>query len=178
MTNKIFLSMTDVDGLAELCALRIYKQFRQQCCHGHALKVYAVPRGGVPAAFAIGVHLKDLGIEVQYTEDTCIADVLIDDLIDSGNTEQSLYKQTHAPLYVLIDKRDSHLIYHNRWIVFPWEHSEQSSIRDNVTRLVQYLNPGNPNVDATVNIMMENLSQKELTVLNHTIRNEHYGTTG
>ena len=61
------------------------------------------------------------------------ADVIIDDLIDSGATLER-YKQYNKKFYALIDKR---VEYQNEWIVFPWE-NEQGNIEDNVRRLLQY----------------------------------------
>ena len=45
------------------------------------------------------------------------ADVIVDDLIDSGATQKQ-YKKYNKPFAALIDKRQE---YKEEWIVFPWE---------------------------------------------------------
>lgn len=86
-------------------------------------KYYGVPRGGQIIA---GM----LGNAVDTIEQ---ADVIVDDLIDSGATLKQ-YKKYNKPFTALIDKRQE---YHNEWIVFPWE-NHNGNIEDNVTRLLQY----------------------------------------
>lgn len=84
---------------------------------------YGVPRGGQIVAGMTGKA-------VDTIEE---ADVIIDDLIDSGATLER-YKQYNKKFYALIDKR---VEYQNEWIVFPWE-NEQGNVEDNVRRLLQY----------------------------------------
>ncbi len=86
-------------------------------------KFYGVPRAGQIVA---GI----LGNAVDKIED---ADVIVDDLIDSGATLEQ-YKKYNKPFAVLIDKREE---YKQEWIVFPWE-NHNGNIEDNVTRLLQY----------------------------------------
>lgn len=85
---------------------------------------YGVPRGGQIIA---GM----LGNAVDKIEQ---ADVIVDDLIDSGATLRQ-YEKYNKPFAALIDKRKE---YNNEWIVFPWE-NHNGNIEDNVTRLLQYL---------------------------------------
>lgn len=90
-------------------------------------KYYGVPRGGTIVAGLIGNP-------VQNIED---ADVIIDDLIDSGTTLQR-YEKYNKPFVALIDKRKE---FQNEWLVFPWEIKEEDSeetVEDNVKRLLQY----------------------------------------
>ena len=86
-------------------------------------KYYGVPRGGQIIA---GM----LGNAVDTVEQ---ADVIVDDLIDSGATQKQ-YKKYNKPFAALIDKRQE---YKGEWIVFPWE-NYNGNIEDNVTRLLQY----------------------------------------
>ena len=86
-------------------------------------KYYGVPRGGQIVA---GL----LGNAVDKIEQ---ADVIVDDLIDSGTT-LNRYKKYNKPFSALIDKREE---LKNEWLVFPWENSE-GDIEDNVIRLLQY----------------------------------------
>lgn len=92
----------------------------------HDTKYYGVPRGGVIVA----------GLTGNPTNRIDEADVIIDDLIDSGKTE-ARYAKHKKPFEALIDKREE---YKDEWLVFPWEQKENGAetIEDNVTRLLQY----------------------------------------
>lgn len=126
MAEKLILSIKDVrelvDGLAE----------RIKINHPKATKIYGVPRGGVPVALALG----RLGL--YSTDHWQAADVIVDDLVDSGATMERLFKETEKPFYGLIDKRRSQT-YHGKWVVFPWEGSSEGSIEDAFLRLIQYI---------------------------------------
>tara|TARA_R100001163_G_scaffold11614_4_gene10614 strand:- start:6294 stop:7130 length:837 start_codon:yes stop_codon:yes gene_type:complete len=90
-------------------------------------KYYGVPRGGVIVA----------GLTGNPTNNIEEADVIIDDLIDSGKTMER-YAKYNKPFVALIDKRDE---LRDDWLVFPWESKEQDTnetVEDNVTRLLQY----------------------------------------
>jgi len=92
----------------------------------HDTKYYGVPRGGVIVA----------GLTGNPTNRIDEADVIIDDLIDSGKTE-ARYAKHKKPFEALIDKREE---YKDEWLVFPWEQKEngEETVEDNVTRLLQY----------------------------------------
>lgn len=92
----------------------------------HDTKYYGVPRGGVVVA----------GLTGNPTNRIDEADVIIDDLIDSGKTE-ARYAKHKKPFEALIDKREE---YKDEWLVFPWEQKEdgEETVEDNVTRLLQY----------------------------------------
>ena len=65
------------------------------------------------------------------------ADVIIDDLIDSGATCIQ-YEKYNKPFVALIDKRKE---LQGEWLVFPWELKEndtEETVEDNVRRLLQY----------------------------------------
>lgn len=86
-------------------------------------KFYGVPRGGQIIA---GI----LGCAVDKPE---WADVIVDDIIDSGATMKQ-YEKYGKPFSALIDLREE---YKGDWIVFPWENAN-GNIEDNVTRILQY----------------------------------------
>jgi len=90
-------------------------------------KYYGVPRGGQIIAGMTGSA-------VDKIED---ADIIIDDLIDSGKTEQR-YSHYKKPFIALIDKRKE---LKGEWLVFPWESKgadTEETVEDNVARLLQY----------------------------------------
>lgn len=89
-------------------------------------KYWGVPRGGVIVA----------GLTGNPTNNIKEADVIIDDLIDSGATLQR-HKSFNKPFEALIDKREE---YKTDWLVFPWEKKEDGveTVEDNVIRLLQY----------------------------------------
>lgn len=111
--------------------------------HFHALsplRVYPVPRGGVPVALAIGAL-----IPITLTEDAATCDIIVDDLIDSGATRDRLTRVGAVgqgkPFFALIDKpalAPDHWL--NTWIVFPWEttiEGNDESATDIVVRLLE-----------------------------------------
>jgi len=88
---------------------------------------FGVPRGG---QIVSGMT----GRAVDKIED---ADIIIDDLIDSGATELK-YKKYNKPFIALIDKR---IELQKQWLVFPWEQKDddtEETVEDNITRLLQY----------------------------------------
>ena len=90
-------------------------------------KYYGVPRGGQIVA----------GMTFNAVDTIEEADVIIDDLIDSGDTLDR-YKKYNKPFISLIDKRKE---LKGEWLVFPWEKQENETtetVEDNVTRLLQY----------------------------------------
>lgn len=104
----------------------------------HTIRVYGVPRGGVPVTYLLlGVsHELNLGgIEIVDVPEK--ADVIVDDLIDSGTTRnhyRSLYP--HAPFMALFDKQKENM---DGWLVFPWEATVEKSAEDIPLRLLQFI---------------------------------------
>lgn len=98
------------------------------------IKVYAVPRGGIPAMLALfSLDSSDKFITVDTAE---AADVIVDDLIDSGATSKRpefLGKR----FFALIDKR--RWAHGDDWVVFPWEGDSVGSFEDNIRRTLQFV---------------------------------------
>lgn len=99
------------------------------------IKLYGVPRGGVsPCYLVYGVlfsqkYFTDVEI-VDHIED---ANIIIDDLIDSGETERKMKeKYPDKKFYALFRKMN-----HDEWFVFPWEKGIESSINDIILRISQ-----------------------------------------
>lgn len=100
--------------------------------------VYPIPRGGIPAAYALLPYLSGIARIVDTPEQ---ADVFIDDIVDSGRTMDKFTTQYNKPFFALIDKvNDKSLLgEYKDWIVFPWEGNEHASIEDTITRLLQFV---------------------------------------
>lgn len=99
------------------------------------MRVYGVPRGGIPVAY-LAKGLFDPMIVVDRPEE---ADVIVDDIIDSGATRDR-YTKYGVPFFALVDyikpKKGKD------WIVFPWEvkaNNDDESATDIVTRLLEYV---------------------------------------
>lgn len=87
-------------------------------------KCYGVPRGGAIVAALTGNA-------VDTPED---ADYILDDLIDSGRTEEKYLAQyPDKPFHALYKKET------NEWYEFPWEHEGEKDIEDSVVRILQYI---------------------------------------
>lgn len=101
------------------------------------LKVYPIPRGGVPVAYALGSLLR-----MTVVDSPAEADCFVDDLIDSGSTcERYCDEYPERPFFALIDKREDGP-YHGQWVVFPWEVTAEGadeSGTDVVVRLLQLI---------------------------------------
>lgn len=96
------------------------------------IKVYAVPTGGVNAMLAL--FALDDANKFHVTEDWTQADVIVDDLIDTGRTMERFGDHYFE---ALIDKRT--WAHGDDWIVWPWEGDAVGGIEDNITRLLQYV---------------------------------------
>lgn len=132
---KVQLSLSQVDNLAERLADKLRNFDSARYCET-PLRVYAIPRGGIPAALAVRRYY-----DFELVEKPEFADIFIDDLIDSGETMQwycDEYPET--PFFALIDKAYNEE-FKNFWIVFPWEVRKggDESGTDIVTRLLQYV---------------------------------------
>lgn len=88
-------------------------------------KYFGVPRGGQ--------YISAMLNPVDTIEE---ADIIIDDLIDSGKTKER-YQKYDKPFIGLFDKQTEKDL-QNKWLVFPWELKDEP-VEDNFTRILQYL---------------------------------------
>ena len=91
-----------------------------------SLKYYGVPRGGQYIAAMLN--------PVDTIDE---ADVIIDDLIDSGNTEKE-YTKYNKPFIGLFNKQTEEDL-KGKWLVFPWEVKEDIPVEENFVRILEYL---------------------------------------
>lgn len=111
----------------------------------YTFSLYGIPRGGVPAAYAVaaalatGPHYR-IPTVVTHAPD---ADFFIDDIYDSGATERKWLEQFPGKGFaVLFDKRKAE--FSDKWLVMPWEAKDEDptsdeSATDNIVRLLQYI---------------------------------------
>jgi len=95
------------------------------------VKVYGIPRGGSIVVGVLAAMVKDIIIVM----DPKIADIIIDDIYDSGTTAKG-YEKYKKQMIFLYDKRTE---YNNTWVVFPWEGNPSVDVEDNVRRLLQFI---------------------------------------
>jgi len=145
LTDKLFLTqyltLRDVAVRAE----RVAKTITDEALHGQRLfhpAVYGIPRGGIPAAFAVLHALREDNPAWDMTDDPEKATIFIDDIIDSGETIGRYLKKYPQAVggYALVDKVRNPC--DEGWFVFPWEAKDgkdDEGIRANITRLLQYI---------------------------------------
>lgn len=98
-------------------------------------KVWGIPRGGQIVAGMLG-FCNDK-IEVVHPLFPYKADIIVDDLYDSGTTYKKWKKlYPEKDIYFLFDKREKE--YKGKWLVFPWEESGDKEVEENVVRLLEY----------------------------------------
>lgn len=96
------------------------------------LVVYGIPKGGMIATAFLQ--------KATVTWDVSKADIILDDLVDSGKTK--LKHTTQFPdveFFCLYDKQAEK---DKRWIVFPWEKdhpSGEDTIQQNIVRQLQFI---------------------------------------
>ena len=98
--------------------------------------LYGVPNGGM---LVLG-HLLKNDKNYFLAKEAVNADIIIDDIIDSGKTKNYYRsKFPSKPFYALIDKTTND--YNIGWIIFPWEkdHPNKNSVTDAVIRQLQYI---------------------------------------
>lgn len=100
--------------------------------------IYGVPRGGISAAYAlIAASVDPNGLKL--IDNPGEADLFMDDIIDSGTTRRK-YEKYGKPFLALIDKTKGEFL-SSGYIVFPWDQSAESSLDENIRRLIQAIDP-------------------------------------
>lgn len=100
-------------------------------------KVWGVPRGGIYVAYLLAGYT-NFSLANSPEE----ADVIVDDIVDSGNTRSAYVTKYNKPFYGLVDKFDKTTIY-DGWVVFPWETNNKQetaeTVEENVVRILQFI---------------------------------------
>jgi GTP cyclohydrolase I len=123
-----------LNSLAKNAGERIFDHFKDQFPQLNSLRVYPVPRGGIPAVLAV---MASSAIPLVLVDCPQKADFIFDDLIDTGRTELKFADETPVPFFALLDKRTWE--YGQDWVVWPWELSAETGIEDHIVRLLQYV---------------------------------------
>ena len=74
-------------------------------------KLYGIPRGGAVVA----------GLTGRAVDKWEEADVIVDDILDSGSTKDKAITEYGKPFWCLVDKKKENI---GEWVVFPWEIGE------------------------------------------------------
>lgn len=94
--------------------------------------IYGVPKGGMIAT----AFLK----HASTTYDTFKANIILDDLIDSGATRDKYAKMYPSiPFVALFDKQKENI---QDWLIFPWESDHpmgEDTVEQNIVRVLQYI---------------------------------------
>lgn len=153
MTNRIIYSASDLAALAEVIADAIITTERAVGRSVRRIRLYGVPRGGVPAALSLFGFLAQAGYLPELVDTAAEADYIIDDIVDSGATRAE-FRKAHpsTPFLALVDKTLDQSGYSDGWHVFPWEETPTTAatgvdgIIPNITRLLQFIgeNPQRP----------------------------------
>ena len=135
-SNKLHLDHDTIDVLARDLADSIINIVGGAEDESSPILIYPIPRGGIPMTYAL-TGKSPRFIIISNPEQ---ADVFIDDIIDSGSTMRRYCDEyPGVPFLALVDKTDPSCRYLHRWVVFPWEGETESSIEDNIVRLLQYI---------------------------------------
>jgi len=106
-------------------------------CNTHRLlRMFPIPRGGIPVAYLMLAENRMFSIVNDPDE----ADMFLDDIVDSGETMKKWCDDyPDKPFLALVDKLDITDELKDSWVVFPWEVNEGGSIEDNIRRLLQFV---------------------------------------
>jgi GTP cyclohydrolase I len=133
------LQMNEIYAAAEEVAKAIATYFAKQ----HTISIYPVPRGGIPAYMAVEPFLRGTHTVLLLTTPDG-ADVILDDLYDSGATMKR-YRQGEPYRAVLFSKKlvrgsvIAGAMIADEWVVFPWEGDSNGSADDIPRRLLQFI---------------------------------------
>jgi GTP cyclohydrolase I len=106
---------------------------------GDVPRIWGIPRGGCAVAYAVQAALAMQSVVSYVVNGPSAANVIVDDLIDSGATlKRAMHDYPHIRIFsTLYDKQigDKDL----GWLVFPWEDQEgkDTSANDIVIRMLQ-----------------------------------------
>lgn len=100
--------------------------------------IYGIPRGGMHIA---GI-MRGMGVKIASAPE--IADVIVDDIIDSGKTAMRWRVKYDRPVWGLVTRKADRdwagLEVEQGWVIFPWEDEDHTrDAEDIVRRMLQYI---------------------------------------
>jgi len=130
--SKRHLKQRDIEEAASRVARAIYEADESEG-EVSGYRLYGVPRGGIPAAYAVARELSTW-YHVTMVDDPAHAEIFIDDIVDSGTTsDRYMNAYPGKPFYSLFPPDPD-------WLVFPWEVGDtDASAEDIPTRLLQWI---------------------------------------
>lgn len=148
---KVKLSNSNVVDYARTCAMKLSAQSGIS-----SAKVWGIPKSGIPAAYAVASAFSDLGVPTTLVDSAQDANVIVDDVIDSGTTMNQHMKEhyDHARFACLVDKSEGRLhhpsypyvwgttVRKTEWTTFPWDVDSQghdTGAHDAVVRMLQFI---------------------------------------
>lgn len=94
-------------------------------------KYWGIPRGGTIVA----------GLTGRAVDTPEEADVIIDDLYDSGSTHERYREKYSDKKFAFLYNKKTEVFINNKWLVFPWEQKDgDKGINDNLIRILEYHN--------------------------------------
>jgi len=98
------------------------------------VKIYGIPRGGMVIAGLLSHEVNSLAENVDEAE------IIVDDIIDSGTTASDWARRFGKPVFALVNKRDNIEDSKLGWVVFPWERGDQEQgPEDNIRRIIEFI---------------------------------------
>lgn len=99
-------------------------------------RLYGVPRGGIPVAYLLCGMVE----RAEVTSSPGAADLIVDDILDSGATRAKYPDKDFLALFGREYRHDAIIgECQPHWLVFPWEGSLESSAEDICTRLLEFI---------------------------------------
>lgn len=128
--QKLELAYKDVRRRADKIASKINEDWSHVFFSG-------VPRGGIPAMLLVASAMQSMDISYNIVDDYDDATVIIDDVVDSGETRaRVLGANPDAYFYPLVNKQEEGI---EEWVVFPWDKSDADGAGDIPRRLIEYI---------------------------------------
>ena len=121
-----------IEVMVEELAAKVTASFSSR---SRPCRVYGIPRGGIPVSYLLTRYGN-----FALTDDPDLADVFIDDIVDSGDTRDAwMARYPGRPFLAMVDRQHPECLIPDGWVVFPWEDNAETAIGPNIIRLLQYI---------------------------------------
>lgn len=144
MSNKRHITQAEIDTAAHAVAVSLLAQIQAAGCR--VLNCHPVPRGGIPAFYAVQGAFYRLPVVAAtpgayHLSNTSPehADAVVDDLEDSGATRERFMAEFPKARFHSLFQKGTPEFPTDEWLVMPWEGDSAGSIDDAFTRLLQFV---------------------------------------